>query len=289
MPASSMPTQSVSLTVVAAAISVCPAHRRENLQFYVLEEVQAPVFQTVGNLKVLGAAGFSALLLGSRFRAHQYLAMGLLIGGSMALRCSVMWIGPARMLATGTLILCSGFNLVIYERLLKAPKLSVHAANATFYAASVLMHGTLAETAGGGLRAHLAAFSIVEWGTVGGQVANGVCNSVLVVQVGAIGKQFISQGAVITLTLFGALSRRDPFVVTLPFVLGSALVFSGVWTWKFGAPQCLPFGLGRAFATGPHPHDDVTKEAHRQAEVRAHATRQRKEAYPVLSKAGKHD
>ena len=91
MPASSMPTQSVSLTVVAAAISVRPAPRRENLQFYVLEEVQAPVFQTVGNLKVLGAAGFSALLLGSRFRAH-----GGLDGRGVWLLCQAKWVEFSR-------------------------------------------------------------------------------------------------------------------------------------------------------------------------------------------------
>ena len=61
----------------------------ENLQFYVLEQVQSPVFQTVGNLKVLGAAFFSWCILGTKFKRHQYVAMVLLVAGSMATRCSV--------------------------------------------------------------------------------------------------------------------------------------------------------------------------------------------------------
>ena len=67
-----------------------------------------------------------------------------------------------------------------------------------------------------------------------GQVCNGLTNSLLVACVGAVGKQFISQGAVVTLTLLGVLSKRDHFALTATFVFGCVLQFSGLWVWKFG-------------------------------------------------------
>ena len=231
---------------------------RENLQFYVLEEVQAPVFQTLGNLKVITSYAFSWLLLGTRLRAHQGVAIGLLVSGSLLLRCSIVWIGLSRLLAILTLVSCSGLNLVLYEQLLKRPRLSTHAANVGFYACSVAMHGVLAAHTGSGFQAHLTAFSTVEWATVGGQVLNGACNSMLVAGVGAIGKQFISQGAVITLTLLGAASRADPFVVTPTFAAGSVCVFAGVWAWKFGLPLCRPCTTQTTLTAG----GAATKAAH---------------------------
>ena len=82
----------------------------------------------------------------------------------------------------------------------------------------------------------MAAFSSIEWYAVLGQVCNGLCNSVLVLYLGAVGKQFISQGAVIALTTLGVVSSRDPFAVTPAFLGGSLCVFLGVWVWKFGLP-----------------------------------------------------
>ena len=205
----------------------------ENLQFYVLEEVQAPVFQTFGNLKVLAAALFSRALLGTRFKAHQLFAMALLIVGSCLLRFSVMWVSTARIVATLVLILCSGFNLVLYEKLVCKPALCVSVCNATFYAASMLLHGALALSTETGLVGNLVAFDTVTWLTVGAHVLNGTANTVLVVYAGAVGKQFISQGAVVALALIGVFSNSDTFVLTPGFALASVLVFGGVWCWRF--------------------------------------------------------
>lgn len=205
----------------------------ENLQFYVLEEVQAPVFQTFGNLKVLAAALFSRALLGTRFKAHQLFAMGLLIVGSCLLRFSVMLVSTARILATIVLILCSGFNLVLYEKLVCKPALCVSVCNATFYAASMLLHGALALSTETGLVGNLLSFDTVTWMTIGAHVLNGTANTVLVVYAGAVGKQFISQGAVVALALIGVFSNSDTFVLTPGFALASVLVFGGVWSWRF--------------------------------------------------------
>lgn len=205
----------------------------ENLQFYVLEEVQAPVFQTFGNLKVLAAALFSRTLLGTRFKAHQYFAMALLIVGSCLLRFSIMWVSTARIVATLVLILCSGFNLVLYEKLVCKPALCVSVCNATFYAASMLLHGALALSTETGIVGNLLGFNTVTWLTVGAHVLNGTANTVLVVYAGAVGKQFISQGAVVALALIGVFSNSDTFVLTPGFALASVLVFGGVWFWRF--------------------------------------------------------
>jgi hypothetical protein len=206
----------------------------ENLQFYVLEEVQAPVFQTFGNLKVLAAALFSKAILGTRFRPHQYFAMALLISGSCLLRFAVMWVSSARIAATIVLILCSGFNLVLYEKLVCKPRLSVHVCNMTFYLASMLLHGCLALSTETGLLGNLINFNAVTWGAVAAHVLNGAANTLLVVYAGAVGKQFISQGAVVALALIGRfLLKSDRFDLTPTFALASALVFWGVWSWKY--------------------------------------------------------
>lgn len=205
----------------------------ENLQFYVLEEVQAPVFQTFGNLKVLAAALFSRLILGTRFKAHQYFAMALLITGSCLLRFSIMWVSSSRIVATIVLILCSGFNLVLYEKLVCKPNLSVALCNATFYFSSMLLHGALAASTETGLLGNLLSFNLVTWGAVGGHVLNGTANTILVVYAGAVGKQFISQGAVVALALIGLASKSDTFHLSPGFALASVFVFGGVWSWKY--------------------------------------------------------
>ena len=69
--------------------------------------------------------------------------------------------------------------------------------------------------------------------TVGAHVLNGTANTVLVVYAGAVGKQFISQGAVVALALIGVFSSSDTFVLTPGFALASVLVFGGVWFWRF--------------------------------------------------------
>lgn len=231
------PRMRLSMTEVMELILVAVVYTvMENLQFYVLEEVQAPVFQTFGNLKVLAAALFSKLLLGTRFKRHHYAAMVLLIGGSCLLRFTIMWVSSLRIVAIVGLVLCSGFNLVLYEKLVCKPGLSVHACNLCFYAASMVLHGSLALNTPEGLGGNLALFSSVTWATVMSHVFNGTANTALVVYAGAVGKQFISQGAVVTLALIGALSESDRFDVSPTFVLASMLVFSGVWIWKYPPP-----------------------------------------------------
>lgn len=224
----------------------------ENLQFFVLEEVQAPVFQTFGNLKVLAAALFSRLMLGTRFKAHQCFAMALLIAGSCCLRFSVMWVSSARIGAIGVLILCSGFNLVLYEKLVCKPRLSVAVCNMTFYFASMLLHGALAASTQTGLLGNLVAFNRVTWGAVCGHVLNGTANTALVVYAGAVGKQFISQGAVVALALVGLASKSDTFHLSPGFALASVLVFGGVWCWKYPPPFLAPGPpLARGAERGP--------------------------------------
>lgn len=222
------PAELAQLVLVALVYTVM-----ENLQFYVLEEVQAPVFQTFGNLKVLAAALFSWLILGTRFKPHQYQAMLLLVVGSCLLRFSVMWVSTLRLLATIGLILCSGFNLVLYEKLVCKPGLSVHVCNLAFYCASMLLHGSLATQTEAGLLGNLRSFNAVTVGAVVGHVFNGTANTMLVVYAGAVGKQFISQGAVVALALVGIASKSDKFHLTPSFALGAALCSAGVWTWKY--------------------------------------------------------
>ena len=241
------PAEAALLLVVALVYTLM-----ENLQFYVLEEVQAPVFQTFGNLKVLAAALFSRLLLGTRFKAHQHFAMALLVLGSCLLRFSVMWVSSARIAATLVLILCSGFNLVLYEKLVCKPGLSVALCNMTFYLASMLLHGALAAGTDVGLAGNLASFNLVTWGAVGGHVLNGTANTLLVVYAGAVGKQFISQGAVVALAFVGLFSKSDAFHLTPGFAAASALVFGGVWSWKY-APSAF-LREPRAREPGAKPH-----------------------------------
>ncbi|KAJ1626093.1 hypothetical protein T492DRAFT_843418 [Pavlovales sp. CCMP2436] len=219
-------TEVAQLLLIAVVYTVM-----ENLQFYVLEEVQAPVFQTFGNLKVLAAALFHWLLMGTRFKPHQYFAMALLIGGSCLLRFSVGWVSSARIAATFVLILCSGFNLVLYEKLVRRAPVPI--CNCTFYAASALLHGALAMSTEVGLIGNLRDFNGVTWATVGGNVFNGTANTMLIVYAGAVGKQFISQGAVVSLALVGLVSKNDKFHLTPSFALASVLVFAGVWFWKY--------------------------------------------------------
>lgn len=240
------PLEVCGLVLVAAVYSL-----QENLQFYVMEEVQAPVFQTLSNLKIVSVTAFSIVILGKKFSRRQYLSLLLLMAGSCLIRCSLAVVSFPRMMAILTIVCCSGINLVLYEKIVCKKQTSVHKYNIVFYSFSVLLHGSLAAVSPVGLWGNLVRFNLTTAAAAFVQVLNGTANTWLVLNAGAVGKQVIAQGAVVIVTLMSWLSKSDKFHLTPGYLLGCTCVMLSVWFYKYPLPTWCHhlMGASKAFVS----------------------------------------